>query len=238
MPSVLGLVKGGKEAYGLLVASDKTALGAGTKGALGLGGEATLAGGMGVMAGYGLFVYAGYTSMSGLADAANQRQADLKALQHQTLPAALAAVRGREREVEMCDLQARIAEADARLARDLLQIGQHGALGPSLIADLMGLARRLLQRYLDVGARLAWFAERALAYELGAELGLIKVDYFPQERQGAGGADLLLSDLRTLEATRLEALDARPPIKHTFSLMRDFPLAFAALRQRGCAGSN
>lgn len=231
--AVSGIVKGGKEAMGLLGASDKAALASGAKGALGLGGQATAAGGMAVMAGYGLFVYAGYTSISGLADAANQRRADLKALREQALPAAQAAVRAREQEVALVDYQRRVAEEDAHVARELLQIGQLGALGPSVTADLIRLSRRLLQRYLDDGARMAWLAERALAYELGRDVAVIKHDYFPQERQGLGGADLLLADLHTLELTRLEALGSQLPVEHTFSLLRDFPLAFGELRRHG-----
>jgi hypothetical protein len=229
--AVSGLVKGGKEAAGLLGASDKAALTSGATGALGLGGEATAIGGLGVMAGYGLFVYAGYTSISGLADAANQRKNDLKTLRDKTLPAAQAAVRARQREVELADLQQRIADNDAQLARNLLQIAQLGALGPSVTAELIRLSRRLLQRYLDDGARMAWLAERALAYELGHDVALIKHDYFPQERQGLGGADLLGADLHTLELTRLEAMRSLLPVVHTFSLLRDFPLSFGELRR-------
>jgi hypothetical protein len=231
--AVSGLVKGGKEAAGLLSASDKAALASGAKGALGMGGQATAMGGLGVMAGYGLFVYAGYTSMSGLADAANQRRADLEALRGQALPAAQAAVRARQQEVELVDLQRRVAQEDGLVARELLQIAQLGALGPSLTADMIRLSRRLLQRYLDDGARMAWLAERALSYELGRDVAVVKHDYFPQERQGLGGAELLLADLHTLELTRLEALGSQLPVEHTFSLLRDFPLAFGALRRHG-----
>lgn len=231
--AVSGIVKGGKEAMGLMGASDKAALASGAQGALGLGGQATVAGGMAVMAGYGLFVYAGYTSISGLADAANQRRADLKALREQALPTAQAAVRARQQEVALAEFQRRVAEEDARVAGELLQIGQLGALGPSVTSAMIRLSRSLLQRYLDDGARMAWLAERALAYELGRDVAVVKHDYFPQERQGLGGADLLLADLHTLELTRLEALGSQLPVEHTFSLLRDFPLAFGELRRYG-----
>ena len=94
-------------------------------------------------------------------------------------------------------------------------------------------AQRLLKRYVDLGARFAWFAERALAYEQARRIDVIRLNYFPTFLRGLTGADRLLADLGELEATRLDGLRLTAPIKHTVSLAREFPVQFGRLKQIG-----
>jgi hypothetical protein len=64
-------------------------------------------------------------------------------------------------------------------------------------------------------------------------MSIIGFDYFPEQYQGAGGADQLQLDLADLEAQRLNGLREMAPIKYTYSLSRDFPLQFAQLLKTG-----
>ena len=38
----------------------------------------------------------------------------------------------------------------------------------------------MLRRYLDLGARMAWLSERALAYEQDRPLTIVRMDYYPE----------------------------------------------------------
>jgi Tc toxin complex TcA C-terminal TcB-binding domain len=195
--------------------------------------ESGLSGAGVIMAGYGAFIYASTVSLSSMAAAQNQRQDDLSTLLQRTLPAAQAQLDSKQRELSIAALAGAAAQADAQLAAQLLFFQHDRVLNLEFWASLATLASRLLRRYLDLGARYAWFAERALAYEQDRDVQIIRFDYFSAGDQGASGADLLLSDLAELEATRLDAITSTVPIQHTYSLARDFPLAFGQLRKTG-----
>jgi len=46
------------------------------------------------------------------------------------------------------------------------------------VVILAGVLRRCMGRYLELGARYAWLAERALAYEQDRALNIIRMNYF------------------------------------------------------------
>ncbi|HEX9036507.1 MAG TPA: hypothetical protein VF808_05900 [Ktedonobacterales bacterium] len=200
------------------------------------GGDTALVAGGSVLLGYGVFIYASYMSMSGMADAANQRRADLDALENTTLPAAQDVVKLKQRDLEIENLQAQVIQSDADLAHDLIRFQAARALSPDFWARSASVIQRLLRRYLELGARTAWLAERALAYEQDREIRLIRFDYFPRDLFGYTGADRLQADLAELEASRLAGLRETVPVKHTFSLLRDFPLQFGQLLKTGRCG--
>lgn len=197
------------------------------QGMLGLGAGAS------ILTGFAIFGVAGYMSMSSMADASNRRRAELSALRDRALPLAQGLVTARQREVKIADYQRRIAQADLDLARDLIQFEDNRFLNLNFWANLAQVAKRILRRYLELGTRVAWLAERALAYEQDRPISVIRLDYFPEKMQGVTGADLLQADLAELEATRVEGIKRSVPVKHTFSLVRDFPLAFGQLKQTG-----
>lgn len=197
------------------------------EGMLGLGAGAS------IMAGFAIFGVAGYMSMSSMADASNRRYAELRALRDKALPLAQGLVEARQREVRITAYQQQIAQADMDLARDLIQFEDNRFLNLNFWANLAQVAKRVLRRYLELGTRVAWLAERALAYEQDRPISIIRLDYFPEKMQGVTGADLLQADLAELEATRVEGIKRSVPVKHTFSLVRDFPLAFGQLKQTG-----
>ncbi len=183
--------------------------------------------------GYGIFVGASYLSLSSMADAYNGLKGELKTLMSEALPVAQLMMEMKQREVNMAQLQERIAQADADLAMQLLSF-QHGRfLNIEFWSNLADLMRRVMRRYLELGAQFAWLAERALAFEQGRTLNLIRFDYFPVQRQGVSGADMLKLDLAELETARLEGIQVTRPIKHTFSVARDFPLQFGQLKKTG-----
>jgi hypothetical protein len=193
----------------------------------------TLGSGMGLMVGFGTFVYASYTSMEAMEEAANKRGGELKALQDVALPAAQAQVRLRERDVAIARYESQIAAADLEFASTLLRFQQDRFLNADFWNKLTLFANRLMRRYVDLGARTAWMAERALAFEQGRRIQIIRLNYLPAALRGVTGADRLQADLAELEATRIQGIRLATPVKHTISLARDFPLAFGQLVKTG-----
>jgi len=101
---------------------------------------------------------------------------------------------------------------------------------------LAQVARRLLRRYLEMGARLSWLAERALAYEQDRVIRVVRMDYFPALLQGVTGADMMQADLAELEMTRVERMKSTVPVRRTLSLAREFPVQYGQLKQTGRCG--
>lgn len=201
-------------------------------------GQGMFGGGAGasVATGFGAFFVASYMSMSSMVEASNRRANDLAALRDKALPAAQGLVEARKREVTIAGFVRQIAQADIDLARDLIGFEENRFLNVNLWASLAQIARRMLARYLDLGARVSWLAERALDFELDRDIRIVRFDYFPEKFQGVTGANLLEADLAELEATRIEGIKSTVPVKHTFSLVRDFPLQFGQLKRTGtCA---
>ncbi|HEY7057730.1 MAG TPA: hypothetical protein VH458_14440 [Vicinamibacterales bacterium] len=200
------------------------------EGMLGLGAGAS------VMTGFGIFAAVGYITLSGMADAATQRQSDLRTLMDKALPAAQAAVEARKHGVNVTSYQKQIAQADIALAQSLIFFEQKKTLNLNFWLQLAQLSRRLLRRYLEIGARLSWLAERALAYEQDRELHIVRMDYFPAPLQGVTGPDLMMADLTELEATRIEGMKRTVPVRRTISLARDFPMQYGQLKASGQCG--
>ena len=200
------------------------------KGMLGLGEAGS------IMTGFGMFAAVGYITLTGLQDAANQRTADLETLAGKALPAALAAVEARQHGVTVTRYQQQIAQADVDLAQALLTFEENQLLNQNFWLQLAQIARRLLRRYLEMGARMGWLAERALAYEQDRFIRFVRMDYFPARLQGVTGADLMQADLAELDATRIEGMKRTVPVRRTLSLAREFPLAYGQLKTTGrCA---
>ncbi len=197
------------------------------EGMLGLGAGAS------VMTGFGIFAAVGYITLSGMSDAANKRTADLRTLMDKALPAAQAAVEARQHGVTITRYLKQIAQADVDLAQALLAFEQDRMLNQNFWLQLAQVSRRLLRRYLEMGARMAWLAERALAYEQDRSLRIVRMDYFPARLQGVTGADLMQADLAELEATRIEGMKWTVPVRRTLSLAREFPLQYGQLKKTG-----
>ncbi len=195
--------------------------------------ERALGSGAGLAIGFGAFAYYGYTTMSSMADEANKRQADIRALETSGIEAARAQVRLRQREVTIANFEAAIAEADASLARELYRFHQDRFLNAEFWRRMALLAQNLMRRYVELGARTAWMAERALAFEQGRVIDIIRLNYVPYQLRGVGGADRLQADLAELEAARIAGALATAPVKHSISLAREFPLAFGQLKATG-----
>jgi Tc toxin complex TcA C-terminal TcB-binding domain len=203
-----------------------TALGADTSGL-------ALSGGAGIMAGFAAFAVFSYVTMSSMADAANLRDAQLHNLEAFNLAAANAQLDIAQRNSTIAGLMQQVAQSDADLATSLLAFAQERYLNIEFWSYTAGLFKRLMRQYLDLAARFGWLAQQALVYEQRAPMSIIGFDYFPEQYQGAGGADQLQLDLANLEAQHLNGLHEMVPIKYTYSLSRDFPLQFAQLQKAG-----
>ncbi len=194
---------------------------------------ATLGSGAALTLGFGAFAYYGYVSMSGMADAANKRDAELKGLETGALAAAQAQVTLKQRDVTIARLMQQIAATELDLARAIDRFQRERFLNVDVWNKLAAFAQRTMRRFLELGARAAWFAERALAFEANRPLAIVKLNYAPTALRGLTGADRLLADLAELEATRLNGIRLSVPVKHTLSLARDLPLAFGQLKKTG-----
>ncbi len=194
-----------------------------------------LAAGGTVMAGFALFAYAGITTLQSMADAQLSRELQLKALKTTALPLAQAGVTAKAREITIAQLQQKVALADLQLAKSLLEFGSLRLLNIQAWSQLGAVAKRVLKRYLDLGGRFAWQAERALAYEQNRALNIIRLSYSPEKSNGLMGSDLLQADLAELDAARLLGQQRRVRTRRTFSLAFDFPMAFVTLKQTGRA---
>ena len=196
-------------------------------------GASALGSAAGVAGPFGAFLYAGVTSMSGLADAIAKRAGELSQLQNVALPAAKALVDLKKRDVTIAQLSQAIAKADWQLGKDLLAFYAQRFLNRSFLVSMSEFSNRLMRRYLDLAGRMAWSAERALAFEQDRELGIIAFDYFPRNLRGVSGADLLQLHLAELEAARIQGLTQTIPVKQTVSLAGDFPVQFGQLKKTG-----
>jgi hypothetical protein len=192
-----------------------------------------LGSGAGLAVGFGAFAYAGYSSMQSMADAYAKRADDLKSLQTVALPAAQAQVRLKQRDVAIAQYGQQIAQADLDYANQLWRFQQDRFLNAEFWNRLSKFANQLMRGYIDIGSRAAWQAERALAYEQNRDVRIVRMNYFPHALRGVTGPDQLQADLAALEATRLQGVRLTTPVKHTISLAREFPIAFAALKQTG-----
>jgi len=208
-----------------------TALGVTDGGGAALG-TAALGGGA-ITAGFGAFAVFGSITLSSMAEAATLRDTQLHDLQNFNLAAANAQLDIANRNATIAGLQKQVAQNDADLAASLLAFADQRYLSIEFWSYMGALFKRLMRQYLDLAARTGWLAQQALAYEQQTPLSIIGFDYFPEQYQGAGGADQLQLDLANLEAVRLNGLHEMVPIKITYSLSRDFPFQFAQLRKTG-----
>ncbi len=190
-------------------------------------------GGAAVVGAMAAFTAMSYVTLEGMAKEATRRATELKTLREEALPAAQAVVRVQERQLTIAQLHSTIAATELAYTADLLAYYAERFLSRDFWAALAGVARRVMSRQLDLAARAAWSAERALAYEIGRAVKIVRFDYFDARLRDVTGVDRLMLDLAELEAVRLSAAHLTVPIRRTYSLARDFPAAFGALRQNG-----
>jgi len=183
------------------------------------------------------FYYHGYKAIASMAEERNRLDRELKDLENETVPAAKMLVNIRNRDLNISNLNKDIAQADIELATNLLtalrNFEENRFLNIEMWAELSRVMKRIMQRYLDMSTRYAWLAERALSFDQDRSINIIKLDYFYSASQGILGSDRLLLDLAELDTQYLNGLKKTIPIKHTYSLSFDFPLAFAQLKESG-----
>jgi hypothetical protein len=228
MTSIVGKIPGG--------VTDK--IGTGVEVGAGLtsseaAGMSAAAGGACVLGAMAAVVVIGVMTLDSMAQAQLGRHQQLHALEDKALPLAKEGVAAKQREVTIAKYQQQIAQADVELAKSLIQFQQSRFLNEKLWAELAAVMRRVMRRYLTLGGRYAWLAERALAFEQDRPLDIIRFDYFPAKLQGVTGADLLQADVGELDAARLDGIKQTVPVKRTYSMLADFPLQFVQLKKTG-----
>src|SRR5262249_9934383 len=165
-----------------------------------------IASGFEFMESFVAFGVVGYTVLSSMADESNRRQSELARLKDHDLPLAQQVVTLKQRDKAIAGLETLIAQADRDFAQWLLKFQRQRFLSRAFWRTMANLVERLMTRYVELGARTAWFAERALAFEQARALHIIRLDYQAPQIRNITGADLLLADLAELEATRLDGI--------------------------------
>jgi hypothetical protein len=231
--SIVDVGKGAKEgATALGVVSEEEIkvsmkeLGSGADSGAGLGGLA-------VVGAFAAFTALSVMTLQGMADAATGRDAELASLRNEALPAAQALVHVQERQVAIAILQESIASTELSYTTDLLTYHGERFLNRDFWVSLSEVARRSMRRQLDLAAQAAWSAERALAYDIARPIRIVRLDYFDSQLRDVTGVDRLMIDLSELEAVRLAWARLTVPIRRTYSLARDLPLAYGALKRDG-----
>lgn len=234
--SISSIVDAGKTAKegatGLGIVSDEEIaaatkeLGSGALSGVGVGGLA-------VVGGIGAFAVLSVITLQGMADAATRRDGELASLRNEALPAAQALVHVQERQVAIAMLQESIANTELAYTTDLLTYHGERFLNRDFWLALSDVARRSMRRQLDLAAQAGWSSERALAYEIARPIRIVRLDYFDARLRDVSGVDRLMVDLSELEAVRLASARLTVPIRRTYSLARDLPLAYGALKRDG-----
>jgi hypothetical protein len=232
------LIDGFSSVVGTVPDGVKDKVGTGVEAGTGLtsteaSGMSAAAGGAAVVGAMAAFVVIGVMTLSSMSDEQLARERQLAALKEKALPLAQAGVAAKQREVTIAQYQQAIAGADIQLATMLTQFQRTRLLNETLWSEMATVMRRVMRRYLDLGGRYGWLAERALAYEQDRPLNIIRFDYFPGKLQGVTGADLLQADLGELDAARLDGIKQTVPVKRTHSMLADCPLQFAQLKETG-----
>jgi len=185
---------------------------------------------------YGALIYAGYTSAKSMGNEYEQIANEISALKAARTDA-LVFLDIKKRELNITSLQHQLAKADAELAMELAaKLGwfrETKLLNIDFWVNLSSLMKRVMRRYLELGAKYAWLAERALSYEQNKPIRIIRFDYFPIQIQNVTGADLLQLDLSELESSYISGIKQTVPVKHTYSLAANFPLQFGQLKKTG-----
>jgi hypothetical protein len=109
----------------------------------------------------------------------------------------------RHREVKIAGLHRVIAQADYNFGQKMLAFYDYRFLSKAFWQLVSGFANRLMRRYLDLGGRTAWFAERALSFETDKDIRVVSFDYFPKHLRGVTSADTL--QLHLAEMVEYEA---------------------------------
>ena len=126
---------------------------------------------------------------------------------------------------------ARLQQKQAEENRDFLDMREFSA---RLWYELAQQARRITQRYLDMGTEIAFLMERAYNAETERGLSVIRYDYQSTASGNLMGADLLLGDIDTFTFDYVTTIQAKKiPVKATLSLADSFPTQFHRLLNLG-----
>jgi hypothetical protein len=145
--------------------------------------------------------------------------------------------------------QARIAGLEAQFAAENANFLSTQFFNPQLWSFLAQEIKKNYRMYLTYGTTLAWLAQRALEFEIGAEpqrqfsdtgfensnlgVNIIRFDYFKPTLQGLLGADSLLRDIATLENEKIRIEQRKLQITKVISLSATRPFLFAKFLDSG-----
>lgn len=137
----------------------------------------------------------------------------------------------RKRVAEQRVVIAQLQERQAEENRDFLDMREFGA---RLWYELAQQARRITQRYLDMGTEIAFLMERAYNAETERGLSVIRYDYQSTTSGNLMGADMLLADIDSFTFDYVTTTKTKKiPVKATLSLADAFPTQFHRLQSMG-----
>jgi hypothetical protein len=191
------------------------------------------AGIMGAMVSYAVGTY---NTLSGMADAANQRLSELQLLREQEY-LAKGLVNNWEREIIITNWQEQLAAFESGVAETIIKRLINREINPEFLTRIAALAQVLAETYLDNATEYAWLARQALRYRLAYEnkdLGTIEFSYLSPGKEIYENALLLKLVVTNLDNQLTDTGQERPQERFIkLSLARYFPFEFHQLKAKG-----
>lgn len=133
----------------------------------------------------------------------------------------------------IAELETTIAQMQQLFMKENINYLALREMNQELFYELAKTLRQIKEKYLEVAIRTGFLAERALAFEMGREMRLVKFDYEVSTLKGLLAGDLLKQDLKMMEYSRLISLKQRNHVKYVISLRERYPIEFTNFIQTG-----
>ncbi len=135
--------------------------------------------------------------------------------------------------VEVAAQRIEIAKLQEQHAQENLEFLTGREFSSAMWYNLSREARRLAQRYLDMGIEVATLMEKAYEAETGRDLRKIKFEYGLDRLNGLLGAEALLLDVDYFSLDFVRTKSKKAQMKQIISMADTFPMAFNRLLQTG-----
>jgi len=131
-------------------------------------------------------------------------------------------------------LEEQIAEMQQLFMKENMNYLALKEMNQELYYALAKTLKQIKTKYLEIGIRMGFLTERALAFEMGKEdLQFIKLDYEVSALKGLLAGDFLKQDLEMMEFNRTLLLKQRNHVKYVISLRQRYPIEFVSFIRTG-----